>query len=83
MTKQITPQKLLRLALASLVDYLEVEFGGEIPERIESIEEMRAASEIMLKLTNQYAYLLSVFSYAKLDAREKSATHQKRTMKIP
>lgn len=54
----------------TLLCWLIENFEAELPASIDTVEEMQAASGLLLKLANQYSYLCSLLSYAKLCTRE-------------
>lgn len=54
----------------ALLDWLSDTFSIECPSKIESIEDMDNASEILLKLTSYHAYLCELLSYAKIVVRQ-------------
>lgn len=52
-----------------LMELFQEEFGYEIPETIDTIEDMRNAGKLLGRLANSYSYLMQLSSYAKLDVR--------------
>lgn len=52
-----------------LMELFQEEYGYEIPETIDSIEDMKRAGKLLGKLANSYSYLMQLSSYAKLNVR--------------
>lgn len=53
-----------------LIDYMFDTFVEDVPVSIVSIEDMKKASELLLKLSSSYSYLCALLSYAKVKCRE-------------
>lgn len=53
-----------------LLDWLSQTFSISIPHKIESMEDMNEAAQLMLTLTGYYTYLCELLSYAKIAVRQ-------------
>ncbi len=53
-----------------LLNHLNANFGVQVPEVIASTDDMSNAAQLLAKLTNEYSYLLSLTSLAKIYCRE-------------
>lgn len=52
-----------------LMELFRNEYGYDIPETIDTVEDMRMAGKLLGRLANSYSYLMQLSSYAKLDVR--------------
>ena len=66
---KVTPATLFSSSPEDLLSWLETEFPTQIPEQVDSIEEMQEASKILLRLGNQSSYLTNLSSHAKIATR--------------
>ena len=62
--------RILSMKPSNLLDWLINEFDTEIPAEIKSIDDMSDASDLLLHLTSNYSYLITLLSYSKLCVRE-------------
>lgn len=72
-----TIEEILQLDPTALIDWLNEEFKMEVPNKLETIEELKNASKLLSKTTNTYSYLMNVSSYAKISVREKKRQSDK------
>ena len=63
-------QEILKMEPKSLMNWLVENFKTEIPIQLDTVQDMETARRLLGKLTNQYAYLVSLATYAKLAVRE-------------
>lgn len=63
-------QEILKMEPKSLMNWLVENFKTEIPIQLDTVQDMETAGRLLGKLTNQYAYLVSLATYAKLAVRE-------------
>lgn len=63
-------QSLLTLPPKELSIRLDEEFDVTLPDAIISIEDMEAASKLLIKLSGSYSFLTSLLSFAKIAVRE-------------
>lgn len=61
---------ILQMRPLAMLDWLLDNFNTEIPETIVSIEDMKNASAVLLKLSGYYSYLMSLLAYAKVKTRQ-------------
>lgn len=66
----LTYKDVFELNNYEFMKWLKESFPVEVPRRIETIEEMEKASQVMLKLSAQYEYIGEMLSYAKIYCRE-------------
>lgn len=62
--------QILSMSPRELLDWLIANFYTEIPQALQSKEDMEKASELLLKLASNYSYLSNLLSFAKINARE-------------
>ncbi len=70
-------QQPLQMSPKDLLDYLVQEYTYDLPDEIMTPEEMNEASRLLLRLSGEYSYLVSLLSYAKIDARDAKRTRSK------
>ncbi len=63
-------EKFLELDPYEMIEVLTNEYVVTLPSKIETIDDMNGAEELLLKLTNNYAYLNSLAAYAKIKSRD-------------
>lgn len=63
-------QAFLTLPPKELSIRLDEEFDVTLPDAIISIEDMEAASKLLIKLSGSYSFLTSLLSFAKIAVRE-------------
>ncbi len=61
-----------------ILEYLDVNYGVEVPTEIISGDDMMKAATLLGKLTNEYSYLMSLLSYAKIRCRDLKRNDDKR-----
>ncbi len=62
--------QLLTLTPMELLDYFTKNFTDELPSEVKSVEDMNHAAELLLKLTEEYSYICSLLSLAKIMTRD-------------
>ncbi len=68
---------ILQKSPLSLLNWLYEEFNVEVPQIVVSQDDMKAASEALLKLSSYYSYLMGLLSYSKIKVREAKRTKSK------
>ena len=63
-------QDIFSLSPIDLVSWLHNEFSISLPEKIETTDDMEAASQILLVLSEYFSYLSELLSYAKIAVRQ-------------
>ena len=66
----MTYDTILYMDVKELIAWLDKEFIIILPENLHTIEALEQAEEMFSKLGNQYAYLSTLSSYAKVYVRE-------------
>lgn len=78
MTKSLSYEDVLNMNPMELVDWLLTEFGEELPEKIETVDEMEMAGRLMLRLSGNYSYLTALSAYARIAVREAKRNKSKK-----
>ena len=66
----MTYDTILYMDVKELIAWLDKEFVIILPENLHTVEALEQAEEMFSKLGNQYAYLSTLSSYAKVYVRE-------------
>lgn len=66
----MTYDTILYMDVKELIAWLDEEFVLILPENLHTVEALEQAEEMFSKLGNQYAYLSTLSSYAKVYVRE-------------
>lgn len=61
--------KELEMTPSELLNYMKINFLSEVPTEIVTVEDLEAVGKMISQTTNQYAYLCTLFSAAKIDCR--------------
>lgn len=69
--------QILKMEPKALLDKLVEDYSYGLPSEIVGPDDMAEASRLLIRLSGDYSYLMSLLSYAKLDAREAKRTRSK------
>lgn len=61
---------ILELEPYTMIDVLTTEYLTEVPNSINTIEDMNLASQKLLKLSASYSFITSLLSYVKISTRD-------------
>ena len=62
-------QRILEMDIFELLDWLSKNFSVRLPNKVETVEQMNEASELLLRITSYHSYLCELLSYAKVAVR--------------